>query len=88
MSTEPGRAVSGIHQHNRLAWDRLARRQHPFARPASDTAIRQAEDATEPFHAWAGDLRGQRLLCLAAGGGRHLVEQERCAWVDALSHDL
>jgi len=71
MPAEQGEAVSAIVQHNRLAWDRMARQQHRFARPASDSAIWQAADGTERFQAWAGNLRGKRLLCLAAGGGRH-----------------
>lgn len=58
------------HDHNRRAWDERARRGARFARPASDEEIARPGDLTDAA-GWLGDLRGKRLLCLAAGGGKH-----------------
>lgn len=57
--------------HNRRAWDQRARNQQRFTRPASDDDV--ANPLTKVDVAWFGDLRGKRLLCLAAGGGRQSV---------------
>lgn len=62
-----------VRQHNRRAWDDFARQQMRFTRPASDGEL------IDPLHrldaaGWLGDVRGKRLLCLAAGGGRHCVQ--------------
>ncbi len=58
-------------EHNRRAWDKLVRDQQRFTRPAPD------EDFADPLAkvdglGWlGGDIRNQRVLCLAAGGGKH-----------------
>jgi|688.fasta_scaffold239588_2 ubiquinone/menaquinone biosynthesis C-methylase UbiE len=55
---------------NRTAWQRLAEAGHRFARPA------RAEDFVNPLASvdgpgWlGGNIRGWKVLCLAAGGGR------------------
>jgi SAM-dependent methyltransferase len=60
-----------VRAHNRAAWDQLARQQRRFTRAARD------EEFADPLrvldgNGWlAAGVRGQRLLCLAAGGGRH-----------------
>jgi len=56
--------------HNQRAWDERARRGQRFALPASDT------DFDDPMKTldgpgWLGEVRGKRILCLGAGGGRH-----------------
>ena len=57
-------------QHNRAAWNRLAKQQNRLARPARD------EDFANPLQSvdgpgWLGpDISNQHVLCLAAGGGR------------------
>lgn len=57
-------------QHNRRAWDRLAREGHNFARPARDADFHDPLKTIDG-RGWLGeDIRGQRVLCLAAGGGR------------------
>lgn len=62
--------MSNSHAHNRDAWDRMARNQDRFTRPARD------EDFVDPLKTvdaagWlGGDIRGKQVLCLAAGGGR------------------
>ena len=59
------------HAHNRRAWDDMVRQRQRFTRPAPD------EDFLDPLAVvdgvgWlGGDIRGKRLLCLAAGGGKH-----------------
>lgn len=58
-------------EHNRRMWDQRARNQQRFTRPASDDDV--ANPLTKVDVAWFGDLRGKRLLCLAAGGGRQSV---------------
>ena len=62
---------SDDHWHNRAAWDRLAKQQNRLAKPARD------EDFANPLQSvdaagWLGpDIANRRILCLAAGGGRH-----------------
>lgn len=62
--------MSNSHTHNRDVWDRMARNQDRFTRPARD------EDFVDPLKTvdaagWlGGDIRGKQVLCLAAGGGR------------------
>src|SRR5947207_15706387 len=57
--------------HNRRAWDEMAAKGQRFTRAAAD------DDFTDPLATvdkvgWlGGDIRGKRLLCLAAGGGKH-----------------
>jgi len=59
------------HDHNRRAWDTLVRENQRFTRPAPD------EDFLDPLGkvdgaGWlGGDIRGQHVLCLASGGGKH-----------------
>jgi SAM-dependent methyltransferase len=58
------------HEHNRRAWDERARGGARFARPATDEEISRPDQLTDAA-GWLGDVRGKRLLCLAAGGGKH-----------------
>lgn len=59
------------HAHNKQAWDEMVRDRQRFTRPARD------EDFVDPLKTvdglgWLGaSIRGQRVLCLAAGGGKH-----------------
>lgn len=65
--------MSAIHDHNRRAWDRRARKGERFARPADDGDLK---DPLKKLDAsgWLGDVAGRRLLCLAAGGGRQSAQ--------------
>jgi SAM-dependent methyltransferase len=58
------------HHHNRDSWNALARNGHAFARPATDEQFRDALVAVNGRGWYAGGVRGKRVLCLAAGGGR------------------
>jgi SAM-dependent methyltransferase len=65
--------VNHIHEHNRRAWDERVRRGDWHTESA------HAKDFHDPLAAvddcgWlGGNVRGQRVLCLAAGGGKHSV---------------
>jgi len=58
------------HWHNRSAWDRLARKQDRLAKPARDEDFNNPLASVDGLGWLGGDVRGKRLLCLAAGGGR------------------
>jgi len=58
------------HWHNRAAWDRLARKQDRLAKPARDEDFSNPLGSVDGMGWLGGDVRGKRLLCLAAGGGR------------------
>src|SRR4051812_22065502 len=57
--------------HNARAWDALAREGVPLAKPASDEELSKPLETVDPAGWLGGDIRGWRVLCLAAGGGRH-----------------
>ena len=58
-------SLSPVHEQNRRAWDARVRSGKTFARAIDDEQFQQALANV--------DLRGQKLLCLAAGGGRQSV---------------
>jgi SAM-dependent methyltransferase len=61
---------ASAHLHNRRAWDAMVRERQRFTLAARD------EDFADPLKTldgmgWlGGEVRGKRILCLAAGGGR------------------
>lgn len=63
--------LDDVLKHNRAAWDRMAQAEHVLARPARD------EEFCDPLRVvdasrWLGaSIAGWKVLCLAAGGGRH-----------------
>jgi SAM-dependent methyltransferase len=57
--------------HNAKAWDALAREAVPLATPASDAELRNPLATVDSMGWLGGDIHGWRVLCLAAGGGRH-----------------
>jgi SAM-dependent methyltransferase len=57
--------------HNARAWDALARDGVALAQPARDDELAQPLATVDPAGWLGGDIRGWRVLCLAAGGGRH-----------------
>mgnify|MGYP002623310669 CR=1 FL=1 len=61
--------MSGVHEHNARAWNRRVRRGERFTRPAEDGLLNDHGSGAN-VDPWLGDVRGQRVLCLAAGGGR------------------
>jgi len=62
--------MSSAHEHNRQAWDKRAQKGARFTKPAPDEEFRDPLAAVDPSGWLGGSIRGQRVLCLAAGGGR------------------
>lgn len=60
-----------VHDHNRRAWDDMVRERQRFTRPARDEDFANPLAAVDSLGWLGGDIRGKRLLCLAAGGGKH-----------------
>ena len=60
-----------VQDHNRDAWDELARQQVPLARPAGEKEFAKPQFIINPFGWVDFDVRGRKVLCLAAGGGKH-----------------
>jgi len=57
--------------HNRRAWDFRARIRAPYVDTASESDFQDPLRTACP-RGWLGpDVRGMKILCLAAGGGRH-----------------
>ena len=66
---DPARA-SATHEHNRRAWDALVQERQRFTRPARDDDFSNPLAAVDASGWLGGSIAGQRVLCLAAGGGR------------------
>src|SRR6185295_17866989 len=68
-----------VNEHNRVAWDAQVERGNTWTVPVSGREIEAARGGrlqifltpTKPVPAtWFGDVAGQRVLCLASGGGQ------------------
>jgi SAM-dependent methyltransferase len=57
--------------HNRRAWDEMAAKGQRFTRAAADEDFANPLATVDQVGWLGGDIRGKRLLCLAAGGGKH-----------------
>jgi SAM-dependent methyltransferase len=57
--------------HNRRAWDEMAARGQRFTRAAADEDFVNPLATVDQVGWLGGEIRGMRLLCLAAGGGKH-----------------
>jgi SAM-dependent methyltransferase len=57
--------------HNRRAWDEMAAKRQRFTRAAADDDFANPLATVDQVGWLGGDIRGKRLLCLAAGGGKH-----------------
>jgi SAM-dependent methyltransferase len=57
--------------HNRRAWNEMVAQRQRFTRPARDEDFAAPLAKVDPLGWLGGDIRGKRLLCLAAGGGKH-----------------
>jgi len=63
--------MSFAREINRRVWDERARRRKNHTLPVTEADFQKPGPVINPF-GWVGDdVRGQRVLCLAAGGGRH-----------------
>lgn len=56
---------------NQSAWNRMARLAHPLAQPVREDELRQPLSVVDEIGWLGGDIHNWRVLCLAAGGGRH-----------------
>jgi SAM-dependent methyltransferase len=57
--------------HNRRAWDEMASKGRRFTLAAADDDFANPLATVDKVGWLGGDVRGKRLLCLAAGGGKH-----------------
>ncbi len=56
---------------NRRVWDAMAKQGLPLCTPATDDELVDPLNHVDPLGWLGGSIRGWRVLCLAAGGGRH-----------------
>src|SRR6187431_3608213 len=57
--------------HNRRAWDEMAAKGQRFTRAAADADFVNPLATVDKSGWLGGDIRGKKVLCLAAGGGKH-----------------
>lgn len=63
--------VVAAHDHNRRAWDENVQRRQRHTIPAADIQYQNPLAHVDPC-GWLGEsVAGKRVLCLAAGGGKH-----------------
>lgn len=70
MGPDDSTSESAELQHNQVAWDRLVEKNNRFTRPASDEDFNNPLAVVDGCGWLGGDIRGKKVLCLAAGGGR------------------
>ncbi len=66
--------TSREHLVNQAAWDALVEQDHPLTRPARPEDLVDPLAKLDPLGWLGGSIRGRRVLCLAAGGGKHGVQ--------------
>lgn len=71
MSNDDRNANSTAREFNRQAWNQLAREGQRFTRAASDDEFLRPLSLLDQQGWLGGSLHQKRVLCLAAGGGRH-----------------
>src|SRR5262245_52065427 len=60
-------------EHNRRAWDDRVRRRDWYIDTATEADFKHPLAVVDQCGWLGGDITGKRILCLAAGGGRHSV---------------
>lgn len=60
-----------VEAHNRQAWNRLVDHKSCFTTAAEDASFVDPLGTVDGLGWLGGSIAGQRVLCLAAGGGRH-----------------
>ncbi len=58
-------------EHNQAAWDARVQRQAWYIDTATEEDFRQPLKVADPLGWLGAEVTGKRILCLAAGGGRH-----------------
>ena len=66
-----GSSHSPVHAHNRRAWDQRVQNRERFTAPAREADLADPLKTVDAVGWLGGDIRGRRLLCLGAGGGKH-----------------
>ena len=61
------------HEHNRREWDSRVRSAARFTNPAADEEFRDPLKSVDAAGWLGASIKAKRVLCLAAGGGRHSV---------------
>ncbi len=64
-------SVSPLHELNRRAWDDRVRRRDWYIDAARESDFKHPLAVVDQCGWLGGEVTGKRLLCLAAGGGRH-----------------
>jgi SAM-dependent methyltransferase len=65
--------MNSVHEQNRRAWDQRVQRGLWYVDTATADDFRNPLAVADPYNWFGGDVTGKRILCLAAGGGRHSV---------------
>lgn len=66
-------SLSPTEIQNRNAYNRMAKNQHVLAQPVSPEELKRPLEIVDG-RGWLGkSIRGWKVLCLAAGGGRHSI---------------
>lgn len=60
-----------VREQNQAAWDRRARTDAWYVDTAVEDDFRNPLEVADPLGWLGGSVAGRRILCLAAGGGRH-----------------
>ena len=63
-------------EQNRQAWNRLVEKKNRFTRPAKDEDLVDPLGTVDAIGWLGGDIRGLKLLCLAAGGGKAMLMRD------------
>lgn len=63
--------MNSVLEHNRRAWDERVRRGQFHTETAREADFRDPMAVIDDCGWLEGNVRGRRVLCLAAGGGRH-----------------
>lgn len=66
-----GELLDDTRRHNQKAWDGMARSGHALTAPASAQELENPLKVLDASGWLTGGIRGWKVLCLAAGGGRH-----------------
>src|ERR1041385_8193082 len=64
-------AKTSAHQQNRRAWDENVQRKQRHTIPATSVQYENPLAHVDPCGWLGGSVAGKRVLCLAAGGGKH-----------------
>lgn len=63
--------VASAERINREAYDRMAKQGHVLATPVKPEELQRPLEVVDGRGWLGGNIRGWKVLCLAAGGGRH-----------------